>query len=106
MQLPCLSQRSSSPRKAQEPMAACRPTSPRSGGSTQLPCPRQQIPASSGMRLERLHWFRRRQLRLCRPPCRDLRQTDDIEMSLLVRAARPLPIKMLAGEYERILKRR
>ena len=40
------------------------------------------------------------------PACRDLRQTDDIEMSLLVRAARPLPIKMLAGEYERILKRR
>ena len=27
-------------------------------------------------------------------------------MSLLVRAARPLPIKMLAGEYERILRRR
>ena len=35
-----------------------------------------------------------------------LRSSDDVEMALVVRAARNLPIKLLAGEYERILKRR
>ncbi|KAK9833568.1 hypothetical protein WJX81_006874 [Elliptochloris bilobata] len=36
----------------------------------------------------------------------NLRSSDDIEMSLVVRAARNLPIKLLAAEYERILRRR
>ena len=35
-----------------------------------------------------------------------LRSSDDVEMALVVRAARNLPIRLLAGEYERILKRR
>ncbi|KAK9867336.1 hypothetical protein WJX84_003668 [Apatococcus fuscideae] len=35
-----------------------------------------------------------------------LRGSDDISMSLMVRAARNLPIPILAKEYERILKRR
>lgn len=38
--------------------------------------------------------------------CKSLRSTDDIDMSLMVRASRNLPIKLLAKEYERILKRR
>lgn len=38
--------------------------------------------------------------------CRKLRSSDDIDMSLMVRAARNLPIKLLAKEYERILRRR
>ena len=37
---------------------------------------------------------------------RDLRSSKDIEMSLMVRASRNLPIKMLHAEYEKILKRR
>lgn len=35
-----------------------------------------------------------------------LRSSDDVSMSLMVRAARNLPIPILAKEYERILKRR
>ena len=35
-----------------------------------------------------------------------IRDSGDIEMSLMVRAARNLPIRLLAKEYERILKRR
>lgn len=35
-----------------------------------------------------------------------LRSSDDVSMALMVRASRNLPIKLLAGEYERILKRR
>lgn len=35
-----------------------------------------------------------------------LRSADDVEMALMVRASRNLPIRLLAGEYERILKRR
>lgn len=38
--------------------------------------------------------------------CKSLRSSDDIDMSLMVRAARNLPIKLLAKEYERILRRR
>ena len=38
--------------------------------------------------------------------CKTLRSTDDIDMSLMVRASRNLPIKLLAKEYERILRRR
>ncbi|KAK9830556.1 hypothetical protein WJX72_012447 [[Myrmecia] bisecta] len=37
---------------------------------------------------------------------KQLRSSDDIEMSLMVRASRNLPIRMMAAEYERILKRR
>ena len=37
---------------------------------------------------------------------RGIRDSKDIEMSLMVRAARNLPIRLLAKEYERILKRR
>ncbi|KAK9805933.1 hypothetical protein WJX73_006432 [Symbiochloris irregularis] len=37
---------------------------------------------------------------------RDLRSSKDIEMSLMVRASRNLPIKLLHAEYEKILKRR
>lgn len=36
----------------------------------------------------------------------ELRSSDDMDMALVVRAARNLPIRLLAGEYERILKRR
>lgn len=35
-----------------------------------------------------------------------LRSSDDVDMALMVRASRNLPIKLLAGEYERILRRR
>ena len=35
-----------------------------------------------------------------------IRDSSDIEMSLLVRASRNLPILLLSKEYERILKRR
>lgn len=38
--------------------------------------------------------------------CKGLRSSDDIDMSLMVRASRNLPIKLLAKEYERILRRR
>ncbi len=38
--------------------------------------------------------------------CKSLRSSGDIDMSLMVRAARNLPIKLLAKEYERILRRR
>lgn len=38
--------------------------------------------------------------------CKSLRSSEDIDMSLMVRAARNLPIKLLAKEYERILRRR
>lgn len=37
---------------------------------------------------------------------RSLRDASDIEMCLVVRAARNLPIRLLAREYERILRRR
>lgn len=37
---------------------------------------------------------------------RELRSSKDIEMSLMVRASRNLPIKLLHAEYEKILKRR
>lgn len=35
-----------------------------------------------------------------------LRSSDDVDMALMVRASRNLPIRLLAGEYERILRRR
>ncbi len=35
-----------------------------------------------------------------------LRSSSDVKMALMVRASRNLPIKLLAGEYERILRRR
>ena len=35
-----------------------------------------------------------------------LRSASDVKMALMVRASRNLPIKLLAGEYERILRRR
>jgi hypothetical protein len=35
-----------------------------------------------------------------------LRSSDDVSMALMVRASRNLPIRLLAGEYERILRRR
>ena len=35
-----------------------------------------------------------------------LRSSSDVKMALMVRASRNLPIKLLAGEYERILQRR
>ena len=38
--------------------------------------------------------------------CKGLRGSDDIDMSLMVRASRNLPIKLLSKEYERILRRR
>ena len=38
--------------------------------------------------------------------CKNLRSSEDIDMSLMVRASRNLPIKLLAKEYERILRRR
>lgn len=37
---------------------------------------------------------------------KQIRDSTDIEMSLLVRASRNLPILLLSKEYERILKRR
>jgi len=37
---------------------------------------------------------------------KELRSSNDMDMALVVRAARNLPIRLLAGEYERILKRR
>ena len=36
----------------------------------------------------------------------ELRDSQDIEMALMVRASRNLPILLLAKEYERILRRR
>ena len=35
-----------------------------------------------------------------------LRSSSDVKMALMVRASRNLPIKLLAGEYEKILRRR
>jgi hypothetical protein len=35
-----------------------------------------------------------------------LRSSSDVKMAIMVRASRNLPIKLLAGEYERILRRR
>ena len=35
-----------------------------------------------------------------------LRSSGDVKMALMVRASRNLPIKLLAGEYEKILRRR
>ena len=35
-----------------------------------------------------------------------LRSSSDVKMALMVRTSRNLPIKLLAGEYERILRRR
>ena len=35
-----------------------------------------------------------------------LRSSSDVRMALMVRASRNLPIKLLAGEYEKILRRR
>ncbi|GMH36673.1 hypothetical protein BSKO_04546 [Bryopsis sp. KO-2023] len=37
---------------------------------------------------------------------RDLRSTSEIDMSLMVKASRNLPIRIMAGEYKRILKKR